>query len=386
MKIVYLTNILNHYQAALGKAFDNQENVDFKFISTSNLSEERRQLGIPDFNHSFDWCICAVDSNEEKNKAINEFLNADVGIVGAIDPNYKKIILKRLKSGKLTFFAQERIYKKEPKKWEMPLRWFLYKFRHSVYKNKYILCASAYTSFDYSRTHNFKNKCFKWGYFPEFINNDNLQGAGKNKKIKIVWSARYLDWKHPEAMIYLGKYLKEKGYDFEINMIGTGELLEETKQAILLNNLNDVVHILGSMPPEKVRKYMEDADIFSFTSDRGEGWGVVLNEAMNSKCAPVGSYAIGSVPYLINDGLNGLIFKDNDWDDLCNKVEYLINNREKLMSISYAAYDTIKNEWNPQIAAKNFVELAKNLLNNTTFDIKSGPCSISKNLRDNWYK
>jgi hypothetical protein len=36
------------------------------------------------------------------------------------------------------------------------------------------------------------------------------------------------------------------------------------------------------MPPEEVRVHMEQSNIYLFTSDFGEGWGAVLNEAMNS--------------------------------------------------------------------------------------------------------
>jgi glycosyltransferase involved in cell wall biosynthesis len=39
--------------------------------------------------------------------------------------------------------------------------------------------------------------------------------------------------------------------------------------------------------------------VFIFTSDRNEGWGAVLNEAMGSGCAVVAADLIGSVPYLI---------------------------------------------------------------------------------------
>ena len=74
--------------------------------------------------------------------------------------------------------------------------------------------------------------------------------------------------------------------------------------------LEDCVHMLGAMSPDEVRKHMEQANIFLFTSDRNEGWGAVLNEAMNSGCAVVASHAIGSVPYLIKNGNNGYIYEN----------------------------------------------------------------------------
>ena len=60
---------------------------------------------------------------------------------------------------------------------------------------------------------------------------------------------------------------------------------QQLRQMIHDKQLDDCVSMLGAMSPEKVRDYMEAADIFLFTSDFNEGWGAVLNEAMNSSCA-----------------------------------------------------------------------------------------------------
>ena len=58
------------------------------------------------------------------------------------------------------------------------------------------------------------------------------------------------------------------GYDFEINMIGNGELLEDTRRVLEEKGLTSCVNILGSMKPEDVRKYMESSEIHIFTSDK----------------------------------------------------------------------------------------------------------------------
>ena len=92
---------------------------------------------------------------------------------------------------------------------------------------------------------------------------------------------------------------------------------------IIDEGLSNNVKILGSMSPEKVREYMEQSEIFLFTSDREEGWGAVLNEAMNSACAVVASDAAGSTNFLVVDGENGFLYKSGDIDDLYYKVKLL---------------------------------------------------------------
>ena len=47
---------------------------------------------------------------------------------------------------------------------------------------------------------------------------------------------------------------------------------------------------------------MEKSHIHLFTSNHLEGWGAVVNEAMNSGCAVVANREAGAVPYLIEHG------------------------------------------------------------------------------------
>ena len=58
---------------------------------------------------------------------------------------------------------------------------------------------------------------------------------------------------------------------------------------------------------------MEQADVFLFTSNYLEGWGAVLNEAMNSACAVVAGHGIGAVPFLLKHGKNGLVYKTGNF-------------------------------------------------------------------------
>ena len=161
-------------------------------------------------------------------------------------------------------------------------------------------------------------------------------------------------------------------------MIGIGPLEQKLKQLVDEKNLANNVNFLGAMPPEKVRTYMENSDIFWFTSDFNEGWGAVLNEAMNSGCAVVASYAIGSVPFLLKHKQNGLIYKNADDDDLFNKTVYLIENPSERLNMGKAAYKTITELWNAETAARRLLDLYEILKQGKTPEFTSGPCSIAK--------
>ena len=125
--------------------------------------------------------------------------------------------------------------------------------------------------------------------------------------------------------------------------------------------------------------------IFLFTSDRNEGWGAVLNEAMNSGCAVVASHAIGSVPFLIDNGKNGLIYRSGEIQDLYEKVKYLIENWNKAEEIGKNAYGTLVGLWNAEIAAERFKRLVQEIkAGNTTDLFEDGPCSNAAVFKGGW--
>lgn len=202
-----------------------------------------------------------------------------------------------------------------------------------------------------------------------------LLKAKHSDTIRIMWCARFLDLKHPELAIMLAEQLKRMSYNFVIDMFGSGVELERTKELAELLNVMDVVKFRGNMPNDEILKQLREHDIFIFTSDRNEGWGAVANEAMSNGCAFVGSDKIGSVPFLVKDGVNGLVFKSGDLKDLTCKVKLLIENQSLREKLSKNAYQTMQNEWSPQVAAKRFIELCGSLMLGNDVAFNDGPCS-----------
>ena len=144
-------------------------------------------------------------------------------------------------------------------------------------------------------------------------------------------------------------------------------------------SLGSCVEFTGALPTEQVRAEMENAQIFLFTSDRGEGWGVVLNEAMNSGCAVVAGEKIGAVPYLLEHGRNGLMFRDRNIDDLTEKVAGLLREPERASMFGRNAYDTVTCEWDAGTAAVRFVKLYE-ALRDSDGSVRlwdEGPCSVA---------
>ena len=114
----------------------------------------------------------------------------------------------------------------------------------------------------------------------------------------------------------------------------------------------------------------------------------MLNESMNSGCAVVADHAIGSVPFLVEHGENGLIYEDGNFEDLYNKVKRLLDHPEERAMMGKKAYKTMAEEWNAENAARKFLELSERLLSGEqrVFLFERGVCSKAEILRDNWFK
>lgn len=378
MNIVFISNFLTHHQLPFSLEMLKYKEHNYTFIATGPIEEEKLQLGYADLNHQYDFVLCAYENAENKSKALELCSSCDILITGS-SPDY--YFANRLKQKKLTFKYGERFFK-EPFTFKNVFRRVASMLKHVIpYQNKnhYLLCASAYMPNDCRLFGCFKNRMYRWGYFPEVKENNLDELIAKKQKNKLLWVGRMIDWKHPEYAVRLAKYLKELNFNFELNMIGCGNLEADIAGMIKRENLTDCVHMLGSMAPEKVREHMEQAEIFLFTSDRREGWGAVLNESMNSGCAVVASSAIGAVPFLLEDGDNGLIYSDGDFNAFCQKVISLLENHQKAEDIGRNAYKTLSEQWNPKNAAERLVKLSESLSNERADDLfEHGVCSKIK--------
>lgn len=380
-KIVFLSNYYNHHQQFLSDALYRLTGGNYWFIETAPMTVERLQLGWGQSDSPL-YVKLAYWEPEECQKLIDD---ADVVIIGSAS---EKWILHRKKQRKLILRYSERPLKKGMEMQKYGYRFVKWHWRNWPNGNIHMLCASAFTAADYHKFFMYRNRCYRWGYFPECKRYDDFDRIMAEKQPKsIIWVARMIDWKHPEACIALAKRLKDENYAFELNMIGGGALEQPLRQAIQNNHLEDCVHLLGAMTPEEVRTHMEKAEIFLFTSDRNEGWGAVLNEAMNSGCAAVASHAIGSVPFLLSDRENGLVYRDGDMEDLYQKVKWLLAHPAEREQLGRNAYSTITEQWNAEKAADRLIRLCRALLSGEKKPelFTDGVCSKAEVLQDDWY-
>lgn len=394
MQITYVTNYINHHTYFLADAFYHILGDNFTYIEThaiNDASDAFRQGYAFYFAKQLEkknlpWVLPAYASGTKAREAQATILESDATIIANTSDAWVK---ERLAQNKLTFRAHERWYKNAPLPWyRLPRAWAGGWIHHRKFPSLYLLCASAYAAYDANRVGCFRGKTYKWGYFPEtkFYTTDELVNRKQHDITTILWAGRMIEGKRPMDAINAVKKLKDLGYAYILYMAGDGPLLESMRSLVDHYGLQNNVVFLGTLQPDDLREQMADTNIFLLTSNREEGWGVTLNEAMNAGCAVIANHNAGATPYLVNDGMNGLIFRNQDVIDLTRKLVYLIQNPLLQKRFGLAAYHQIIDSWSPAAAAANFITLCEQMLLGNTSGLPGDViCSIAKPLRDDWY-
>lgn len=297
----------------------------------------------------------------------------------------EKLIKERLDSGRPVIRVSERIYREGRWKAVSP-RGLKAKYEeHVKYKNApvYMLCAGAYVSGDYNLIGAYPGKMFKWGYYPplRIYDENKLESMlyKDGEQLRLCFASRLIKLKHPEFVITAAEFLREKGKDFHIDVVGDGPMHAELEKEIRLRSLTDCITMHGSKHPDEVRDIMEMSHVFIFASNYLEGWGAVVNEAMNSACVVIASSEAGAVPFLIKNGVNGLTY------DRCNENKFkklLLMDGDKIRQIQRAAYETITGTWNAKCAAERLLSFCNSITGGDEYDIPySGPMSSAEVIK-----
>lgn len=372
MKIVFVSNFLNHHQIPLCEEIISNVD-DFYFIATDNGGSQGYQK-----TETRDYLI---DYNTEKSRAESEIMSADAVIFGACPDSLVEL---RMRENKLSFIYSERIFKKGIWHCLIPRNYRMLKKRYLNHKEKnlYVLAASAFLPYDLSRLGFPVNKVFKWGYFPECQINEDI----KKEKNTILYAGRLIKLKHVESVIDTARWLMQDGCSFKITIVGDGPERERLTALTEKYKLESYVEFAGSKTHDEVLEIMQKSSIYMFTSDFNEGWGAVLNEAMTGGCAVVASSAVGSVPFLISHNENGLIYKYGNNKNAYYEVKKLIDNPQKAVQLGEGAKKSIL-YYNYKKAAQRFVNAVNEFYNDGTITPADyGVFSSVEIIKNNWLK
>lgn len=387
MKIAIISNMVVHYILTYYNRLNQLTNNNTYYITTEAVPEERLRLGFSDYDNLEDSNIINAYKSAEDLERANDVVNsADLILAGFTSD---KIKIKNSKA--IVFTMMEAFLVGDEKEWARKIKWGL-KTIKSTKPNWYYLGISAYLPYDLKKSWHFvdTSRVYKWAYFPEVtdvkekISNDYSKKGELENPFRFLWVGRFIKWKHLEYAISVVAYInKELHKNAELTVAGCGdeEYTKLLKKYTEDNNISDKVNFVGSVPSEKISDYYSESDIYLFTSDGKEGWGAVLNEAMINGCAVIASDAPGSTRYLIEDGNNGLIYCDNDIQQLKEKAKYLIENPNLIQEYGENARQTMQSLWNADVASENLIQLYSYLSKGKGNIPDCGPCSRAEYIK-----
>lgn len=377
-----MSNYINHHQMPVSRELNRlcrEQGGSYIFVQTEPMEQERVDMGWGeenlkegDFVRSY-W--------EDENGCQRMIEEADAVIFGGCED--ERYIEARLEAGKPVWRYSEPLYKTGRYKFVSP-RGLRKKYHdHTRYRKKrvYLLCAGAYVAGDFRLVGAYGGKRFRYGYFPAFRQQDPKKlMAGKDQasqgQLRLLWAARMIDWKHPETALQVAAGLREQGIDFRLDMIGGGALAPEMQERARALGLEGQVAFLGYRSPEETRDYMEKAHIFLATSDRQEGWGAVVNEAMNSGCALIAGKGMGAAPYLVRYGENGYLYDHKNPRQAVELAGKLAKDAAQRRRLGSAAYETVRTLWNSQVAAQRlYACIAAEIAGQELPEYEEGPLS-----------
>lgn len=375
MKLAFYSVVLNQHQAPVADALYGMLGDDYVFVETTDLQDSKG--GTADYSER-PYLLRAWQSEAHRRRAMELAETAECCVFSGLAAlPFQKA---RMARGLLSLDMSERWLKRGIKNLFSPaiLNMFLaYHLGGWGKKPLYKLCASAYAAHDDERLGCYKGRHYKWGYFtgiPEQGAKAMTDGR-RNGPVRMMWCARFIDWKHPEMPVELANRLKEDGRLFHIDMYGEGPLKARIQDRIDRSGLTEYVSLKGNRPNDDIQKAMQDSDIFLFTSDRQEGWGAVANEAMANGCCLVGADEIGAVPFLVRNGENGLTFKSKSPNSLYGQVKYLLDNPLRMQEMAAKGSDDMRRLWSPRHAAASLLQLIDDLKHGRDTSIAEGPCS-----------
>lgn len=264
------------------------------------------------------------------------------------------IILKKIfsKRSKIVFYSAQNILKKYP----LPIRIF-----------EKIVCSNSQGAYTCSKevTKVLKKRSFK-GLIKEiplgidekvFFKKDINQ---KNEIFKIGFIGRLEESKGIINLIYaLGKLTSKK---WECSIVGNGSLYNDLHQLIEKENLCNKVKLFGSLDPQNIPTYINSIDILIVpsltTSNWKEQFGRVIVEAFACGKPVIGSDS-GAIPEVIGNA--GIVFSENNIEELALKIDKVINDKELYSKISKNALERSK-QYTWKKIAKKFDDLYNEII------------------------
>ena len=217
----------------------------------------------------------------------------------------------------------------------------------------------------------FKNKILEWGYEGEVIVEVTNVEMNLVNEFSFTTRAKVLEYREPFKILFLARLIKEKGVfelieavktiskreNIELIIAGDGNdftLLEE----MVLGETN--IRITGDVQGEEKINLFKESHIYVLPSYT-EGLPISVLEAM-SFGLPVITTNVGGLKHFVQEEKMGYLVEVKSSEALVEKIEFLINNSNKMAEISKYNFEYARNNLTSDEMAKRLSEHFKELV------------------------
>jgi glycosyltransferase involved in cell wall biosynthesis len=148
----------------------------------------------------------------------------------------------------------------------------------------------------------------------------------------ILYVGRFNPVKGVQYLITSMKKIHDEMPDARLILVGDGKERERLAALSIQLGIQKYVQFIGLVPHEKIKTYMQQADVFVLPS-LSEGFPNVILEAM--ACGlPIVASRVGGIPDIITNSTHGYLVEVKDTNDIANKILLLLSDEPLRKKIS----------------------------------------------------
>ena len=167
-----------------------------------------------------------------------------------------------------------------------------------------------------------------------------------NQKRIILYVGWLIERKGSDVLIRAMPYLESQENLLAV-LIGPDHGFKDKLEELMRDlDLEGKVLILSNLPEEELLVLYSLAEVFIFpTVTQDEGFGLVAAEAMAAEI-PVVASNIAAIPEVVKDGKTGFLFKPNNYLELANKVNLLLQDGRLRERMGRKGRERVQKEFN----------------------------------------
>jgi rhamnosyl/mannosyltransferase len=157
----------------------------------------------------------------------------------------------------------------------------------------------------------------------------------------LLFVGRLVPYKGLDTLLHAFKQILFHIPTTQLVLVGSGPELLRLQGACQQLGISNSVHFLGILPRRKLRDAYTACDVFVLPSrSRSEAFGIVLLEAM-ARAKPVVATNVGGIPYVVNDGVTGILVPPSDQTILAEAITKLLLNPQTRQRIGQAGHQRV---------------------------------------------